>query len=156
MGSASASALPCGNNTTQMPKTDAQWWAHSSIPSISTKETIMSLVRYVFVCMVYCACSVVATTITVVDAVVRCCTVLYEGHIRLFIQLYYPDRAERHPNISQETKIRQLGRTSPCTDETPSNSASQGVLKIHGVTCTSSLSGVHDRAKTLWDHTQGS
>ena len=49
----------------------------------------MSLVRYVFVCMVYCACSVVASTITVVDAVVRCCTVLYEGHIRLFIQLYY-------------------------------------------------------------------
>ena len=64
--------------------------AHPSIPSISTKETtIMSLVKYFFACMVFSTCSVVATNTTAVDAAVRCSTVLYQGHNRLFIHLYY-------------------------------------------------------------------
>ena len=64
--------------------------AHPSIPSRSTKETtIMSLVKYFFACMVFSACSVVATIYTAVDVVARCSTMLHEGHIRLFIQLHY-------------------------------------------------------------------
>ena len=79
--------------------------AHPSIPSISTKETtIMSLVKYFFACMVFCTCSVVATITTAIDAAVRCSTVLYQGHVRLFIHLYY------HSEL-QGTQYQQINKT---------------------------------------------